>query len=221
MFIDNKYTKWYYAIVTNAQTRAKSRKKAKEMLGYVESHHIIPRAAGGSNVSSNIAHLSAREHFICHRLLTKMTQGTLLNSMRKAVHRMCSSNAYQQRRSVTGRAYETIRKEFALACAATAVSRIGAANGMYGKKHSEESKALMSVNRKGKGTNKRSDETRQKQSAYQKGRPKSDQHKQAVKESWERTRENRIGENHPSYGKKRSDEAKAKMRAAWERRKQR
>lgn len=66
LFIDNKYTKWYYAIITNAQQRSTS----KDI--YSELHHIIPKSMGGSNDKSNLVSLYFREHFIVHMLLPKM-----------------------------------------------------------------------------------------------------------------------------------------------------
>ena len=62
--IANKYTEWYCAIVQNAITRS-------NLSGYFERHHILPRCfkLGGEKDSSNIVALTAREHFICHRLL--------------------------------------------------------------------------------------------------------------------------------------------------------
>lgn len=63
LFIDNKYTKWYYQIIESSTAS-----------GYIEKHHIIPKSLGGSDDSSNIAPLSAREHFICHMLLPKMVK---------------------------------------------------------------------------------------------------------------------------------------------------
>lgn len=67
MYLQNKYTRWYYNIVNAAQNRS--------INGYVEKHHIIPKSLGGSNKKINIVSLTAREHFICHWLLTKMTHG--------------------------------------------------------------------------------------------------------------------------------------------------
>jgi hypothetical protein len=64
MYLQNKYTIWYYNIVYSAQTRIISE--------YSEKHHIIPRSLGGNNLESNLVKLTAREHFICHKLLTKM-----------------------------------------------------------------------------------------------------------------------------------------------------
>ena len=37
-----------------------------------EEHHIIPRCLGGSDDKSNLVKLTAKEHFICHLLLTKI-----------------------------------------------------------------------------------------------------------------------------------------------------
>ena len=65
MYLQNKYTRWYYSIIDRAQSRTLS--------GYKERHHIIPRSLGGSNQKNNIVNLTGREHFICHWLLTKMT----------------------------------------------------------------------------------------------------------------------------------------------------
>jgi hypothetical protein len=62
----NKYYKWYCNIIQNAVDRPK-------LEGYVEKHHIVPRSFNGSDKRSNIAILTAREHYICHLLLAKMT----------------------------------------------------------------------------------------------------------------------------------------------------
>lgn len=40
--------------------------------GYTETHHIIPKCVGGTNDKTNLIKLTAKEHFICHLLLTKM-----------------------------------------------------------------------------------------------------------------------------------------------------
>lgn len=42
IFIDNKYTNWYYQIIDSAKNR-----KLDTNL-YVEKHHIIPKSLGGS-----------------------------------------------------------------------------------------------------------------------------------------------------------------------------
>jgi len=103
VFIENKYTKWYYQIIDRSLTR--------KIDVYTEKHHIIPKSLGGSNSKSNLAILTAREHFICHWLLTKMTTGP---SRAKMIYALCciiqQRNLYQQDRlKITSRKYEKIR----------------------------------------------------------------------------------------------------------------
>jgi hypothetical protein len=58
------YQKIYNQLITRAQGR--------KIEGYVEKHHILPRCMGGSNDPSNIAILTAREHFVAHMLLWRI-----------------------------------------------------------------------------------------------------------------------------------------------------
>ena len=48
------------------------RAKTRQIEGYKERHHIIPRCMGGSDDPDNLVDLTAREHFIAHLLLAKM-----------------------------------------------------------------------------------------------------------------------------------------------------
>jgi len=80
-FLDNKYTKWYDHLCKRAIGR--------QLDVYSEKHHIIPRSFGGSDDQSNLVSLTAREHFIAHSLLTKMTAGMDKSRMFLAVRRMC------------------------------------------------------------------------------------------------------------------------------------
>lgn len=102
IFIDNKYTKWYYAIIQNASQRINK-------TDYIEKHHIIPRSLGGNNDSTNLVKLTAREHFVCHLLLTKMVSGHFKHKMLSAVTRFRQSRSYQGR-SFTSWEYQQIRK---------------------------------------------------------------------------------------------------------------
>jgi hypothetical protein len=58
------YHRIYYNIILN--------RKNNHVNGYTERHHIIPRCLGGDDSNSNIVKLTAREHFLCHFLLSKM-----------------------------------------------------------------------------------------------------------------------------------------------------
>jgi hypothetical protein len=96
MFIDNKYTKWYYNIVNNRKNNP---------IDEGEKHHIIPKSLGGNN-KENLVKLTYREHYICHLLLTKMC----LNKndtirMCWALHRLTFSKTI-----FTGHQYEISRK---------------------------------------------------------------------------------------------------------------
>ena len=107
MFKENKYTKYYYLITTRA--------KGRVLLEYSERHHIIPQSLGGSNDKDNLVDLTAREHFICHWLLIKMTEGENRGKMLYALNGMKAENKYQQRysSSITARVYERYRIEHA------------------------------------------------------------------------------------------------------------
>lgn len=58
------YTKIYNSIIERAQNR--------KLEGYSEKHHIMPKCIGGQDVKENIVELTAREHFLCHRLLCEI-----------------------------------------------------------------------------------------------------------------------------------------------------
>lgn len=40
--------------------------------GYYETHHIVPKAEGGSDDKTNLVKLTARQHYIAHLLLAKI-----------------------------------------------------------------------------------------------------------------------------------------------------
>ena len=48
------------------------RAKVRVLDGYGESHHIIPRCMDGGNSKDNLVKLTAREHFIIHKLLAEI-----------------------------------------------------------------------------------------------------------------------------------------------------
>jgi hypothetical protein len=79
--------------------------------GYTERHHIVPRSLGGSNSASNISKLTAREHFIVHLLLVKITKGPELRKMCYALHKMMYgatkrfSHVYYKSLSFASKAY--------------------------------------------------------------------------------------------------------------------
>lgn len=97
-FLNNKYTKWYYQIIETAKNRINE--------GYIENHHIIPACLGGIETVA----LSAREHFICHYLLTKMTIGETKKQMYWAFQAM-QMDSYGHR--YNSKLYDYTKKEIA------------------------------------------------------------------------------------------------------------
>lgn len=103
IYLDNKYTKCYFSIVNRAKTRV--------LECYTEKHHIIPKSLGGDNSNDNIVKLTAREHFICHWLLTKMlSDGKEQWKMLYAFGAFLQKNKSQDRVIITGRKYEILKR---------------------------------------------------------------------------------------------------------------
>lgn len=100
-FIVNKYYRWYYNIINHRIDNNPS--------GYFEKHHILPKSLGGSNARNNIVSLTAREHYICHLLLARMTSGVFRYKMVRAVDAFKMVKPGTQR-SLTARQYQTIRE---------------------------------------------------------------------------------------------------------------
>ena len=93
------YQRIYNQIIERAQTR--------QLEGYKEKHHILPRCIGGLDVKENLVELTAREHFLCHKLLieiypkeTKLWYALFLMAIgkqkRKKHHYIISSREYER-----------------------------------------------------------------------------------------------------------------------------
>jgi len=162
MYLQNKYTRWYYNIIQ----RAKSRKSTTDV--YIEKHHIVPRSLGGDNQQENIVSLTAKEHFICHMLLVKMTTGKSKRSMAYAAWQMTNIDS-RQRYSPTSRIYSLLKKNLSETYKGVPKTKIhwlgkshsaqtktlqstikkSSNNPMWGKKHKEKSKETISEKQKG------------------------------------------------------------------------
>jgi len=109
LFENNKYSRWYNSIIQSARERT-------TVLSYSEKHHIIPKSIGGSNLKENLVSLTAREHFICHYLLTKMLTGSAKQKMIYAFWQLANvKNLSQDRYRATNKSYEVAKKLFAAA----------------------------------------------------------------------------------------------------------
>jgi hypothetical protein len=191
-FLENKYTRWYYIIINNAKNR--------NFDGYVEKHHIIPRSLNGTDDNNNIVRLTAREHFVCHLLLTKMVAGQHQQLMKFAVGKFVQSAPWQQR-IFTSWEYKKIRETISHA--------------RTGKKHSIESRIKMSARAQGRTPwNKgvtgivHSEESNKKRSYTLTGRKRSDEFCQKVSEG-------KKGHKAGMTGKKHSEDFIKKINKAW------
>ena len=80
---------------------------------YTENHHITPKCLGGKNNPSNLVKLTAREHFIAHRLLCKIYKNDrpdIIQKLASAFNRMCTKNRHG--RHFTSKQFATARRIF-------------------------------------------------------------------------------------------------------------
>lgn len=154
------------------------RKQVKPETIYTENHHIIPKSFGGSNDASNIVTLTAREHFIAHRLLVKINTGERKAKMFYAMSLLAFTqyNSSESKYKVSSRLYEQLKREMSklqsvrmlgennsffgktfsakslLAISKGGEKRRGENNGIFGKKRPDSVRAAVSKANKGKRT---------------------------------------------------------------------
>lgn len=174
----NKYTRWYNNITEQAKTRT--------IDGYTEKHHIIPRSLGGSNNADNLVRLTAREHFVCHWLLTKMHLGEARGKMINALYLMQGKNKYQDR-YINSKVYQKLQQEYSqyisnlnkgrVQSLEEKARQITAITGRKRAPFSDEWKAKMSASKLGENNNRYgatvSNETKQKMREKALGRKQS------------------------------------------------
>lgn len=193
----NKYQTWYKQITERGQIRSRDPKH--------ENHHIIPKSLGGPNKKENITNVTAREHFICHWLLTKIhPTGDAHWKMLNAIRIMRAENAAQTRyhTKITSRVYAKLKEEYAVL---NSKARKGSGNGMFGKKQTVEAKRKISEANSGRV---QPEHEKQKQIAAITGRtrnPFSDEWKEKMAEA-------KRGSNNHRFGVKASDETREKLR---------
>lgn len=200
MFLDNKYTKTYYNIISISQSRT-------PLAGaYTEKHHIIPRSLGGSDSANNLTILTAREHLICHKLLVKMTADTCRTKMIHALWAM--ANLGKNRTRLSSREFQLVKE--------------ARSKKMRGRIVSAETRQLISMAALGRA---RSKETKMKISLAHTGvkrKPLSEETKKKISDGNKGNR-NRLGKKNSTdhneilrlarVGVKHTEETKAKISA--------
>lgn len=240
MYLSNKYTKCYNSIID----RAKSRVLSKDI--YSERHHIVPKSLGGSNDQTNLVTLTAKEHRFVHILLPKMTSNPVhTKSMWYALWMMLRTKNKDQLRTVSkGRAYELAKIQVSASLSqlhkdkvVSAVtrkkqsdSRKGKPGPNKGKPMLQEQKDKLSIAHKGKivapetvakiletrKNYKHSEETKQKISSGNKGKPVviSDETREKISNSLKGRPSANKGKPANNLGISHSNETKEKIRLA-------
>jgi len=231
------YKKVYENLIKQAKLKNRIKLKKTDInYIYYEKHHIKPICLEGDDNRKNLVLLTAKEHFVAHKLLTYIYKGN--RKIACAYHKMTYGNTGDHNKSSKDYSY-----------ARELISKIGLSNKTKKKisdgvkktfqenpeikeKISENSKKLKGKIAHNKGI-KMSDEQKQKISIANKGKIISKETKIKMSESAkkkpqisEETRKKlsearkgklnpmagKFGKNNPNYGSKRTEETKEKMR---------
>jgi hypothetical protein len=168
--LNMNYQKIYNQLIERAVVLKQERIQMRKNGFYFETHHIVPVCMGGEGSLKDISHdnlvqLTAREHFICHRLLTKIYPKN--RKLASAFWRMCTQKSKIQNRYIpTSREYEEAR----LHCKSIPISdetRLKMSTKQKGRVVSEKTKQKLRIANLGK---KQSEESKQKKSQKLKGK---------------------------------------------------
>ena len=158
------YQKIYNNLINRATRRISE--------GYVEKHHIVPRCLSGTDAKENIVSLYPEEHYLAHLLLCKVNKGN--SKLLYAAMNMTSGSMINNGKR-NNKAYGWLRRQYAESMSGNnnPARRIPnlqkeAAKKRVGQKRSEETKARMSAAQKGRTF---TEETKQKMSIAAKNKP--------------------------------------------------
>ena len=150
------------------------RAKNRQLTGYIERHHIIPKCMGGTNDKTNLIELTAREHFIIHKLLCEIYPDN--DSLIYAYWMMANNTSnkfYERKYYVSGKDYERAKRIFAER----------SSKRQKGKKLTDAHKKALSLaakKRKPRTPIKHSEETKQKLSKLWEGTTRSEEDRKKI-----------------------------------------
>jgi len=122
------------------------RSKHRVLTEYSERHHIIPRCLGGTDDKSNIAVLTAEEHFVAHQLLVKMYPGN-----RDLVYATQLMTIHHTDSRVNNKLFGWLRRRMSSAMSIQMkewIKKNGHRKGMKDKTHTEDVKNQISASQK-------------------------------------------------------------------------
>lgn len=123
------YQKIYDDLISRGLKRGLNKSKLDY---YTEKHHIVPRCLGGSDRCDNLVLLKAEEHFLAHKLLTKIYPDNY-----KIIMALISMGMQSHTHK---RHYN---KSYAYARRKMSELQSGTGNPFYGKTHTEEFKSKL------------------------------------------------------------------------------
>ena len=193
------YLKIYSIIIENAKENIRFRGDGN----YYEKHHIIPRCMGGKDNKENLVLLTAREHFICHKLLYKGYKN--VPKLYHAYRMLGTMDSNGKRYKISSGEYEVIKKLFS-----KYISELH-----KGRKFTEEHLRKLSENNPNRGGLKEDHKKAISESLM--GRKLSEEHKQAcsrgLKKRYETHPGTRLGKTQP---KESVEKQKEKLIKYWE-----
>jgi hypothetical protein len=210
------YQKIYNNLINRATRRISE--------GYVEKHHIVPRCLGGTDAKENIVSLYPEEHYLAHLLLCKVNKGN--SKLLYAAMNMTSGSMINNSKR-NNKAYGWLRRQYAESMSGdnnparrNPNLQKEAAKKRVGQKRTEETKARMSAAQKGRTF---TEETKRNMAEAAKNRPPiSEETRVKLKNRTPNkgmlgktmSAETKAKMSAAQQGKRMSEEAKAKMRVA-------
>lgn len=101
----------YKLIYDTIIDKALKSNRKKNTMEYFEVHHILPKCMGGENKKYNLVLLTAKEHYVCHHLLTKIYPQS--DAIQIAFSGMCYKYCKEDKRfyNVTSIVYQNAKKK--------------------------------------------------------------------------------------------------------------
>lgn len=99
-----------------------ARARDRELSGYFEKHHVIPRCLNGQDSEKNLVKLTPEEHYVAHQLLIKIYPDN---------HALAKAAAMMIPNRPTNKMYGWVRRRFAIA---KSIEQSGPGNSQFGSR---------------------------------------------------------------------------------------
>jgi len=212
------YQKIYNSLIERGKNRI--------LVGYTEIHHIIPRCMGGTKNLENLVKLTAREHYIAHKLLCEIYPKhhgivkafwMMLNKVQsksQSRNYIVSSHEYQRIKEINSRIQSQQQKQYIKNNGSPMVGSFWITNDIENKKVYNENDIPKGW-RKGRRYHGKSSAEKCKEYIWIKNGIISKKHhiSEPIPHGWIRGRYN-TPEDNPKFGKVTSIETRKKQRNA-------